>query len=227
MEGVKEWAARLLAKLKEFYGEKETLRDGVFIGGILLLIFYFPSIYTIIPLLKWRIFMTILIICSCFVLILVMIRRLFKRQGMEKIEKAVFMQFLKRFLLLCLCLLFTGVLQVWILYPTFSNVETIHLTAGKTFLLWIVQSIFFSFYSQAFVSACMKLKETMKEWAVGFLKTCKKSILPLAILAFLATAATQTVYRIAPIPAQMLSVIFTVFLWLTAIIIQERECYES
>lgn len=171
--------------------------------------------------------MTILIICSCFVLILVMIRRLFKRQGMEKIEKAVFMQFLKRFLLLCLCLLFTVVLQVWILYPTFPNVETIHLTAGKTFLLWIVQSIFFSFYSQAFVSACMKLKETMKEWAVGFLKTCKKSILPLAILAFLATAATQTVYRIAPIPAQMLSVIFTVFLWLTAIIIQERECYES
>ena len=227
MEGVKERTAKLLTKLKEFYGKKEILRDGVFTGGILLLISYLPSIYAIIPSSKWKVFIAVLMICSCLALLIAMIHRIFKRHGMEKFEKAGCIQFLKRFLSLCVLLLVTAILQVRILYPTFSNVEDVQLSGGKIFLMWVVQSVFFSFYSQAFVSACMKLQETVKEWAVRFLKTCRKDILPLAVLAFVVTAATQAVYQIAPIPAQMLSVIFTTFLWLTAIIIQERECYES
>lgn len=226
MERVKKYIAKLLIDVRKYYSSKETWKDGIYIGLILLIMTSLPSIYYRIPISKWRLLLAVFLFSISFGLLLFMIHRILKRHWMQNQEKADWLQFLKRILILCIVLVIAVALQVRILYPAFSGIAVIQLSGGKKLIVWIVQSVFFSFYSQAFISACIRIEQSIKEWLKRFAKSCCKSILPLALLTLLITVGIQQISDILPILAQVLSVLFTTFLWITAIMIQERENYE-
>lgn len=222
MKVLKKRITKLICNVKNYYALKETWKDGIFIGGILLIMTFFPGLYDRIPVLKWRLLLAVFSFAINFVLLLFVIRRLLRRHLVQKPKKADWLHFLMRMLILLTALTIAVVLQVKILYPAFFGIADIRLSGENQYFIWIVQSIFFSFYSQAFVSVCIRIKQPVKEWFISFLQSCLKCVLPLTLATLLITAGIYALSNISQILAHALSVPFTTFLWITAMVMQER-----
>lgn len=227
MEELKKWAGILSTKVKQYYGSRETMGDGIIIGVIILIMTYLPSTYNMIPQPDWRVLFVFGLLGICLGLLLYFIKRLLKRHKIQKIEKENWIHLFARILILCIVLTVVVILQVKILYPSFSGIAVIQLSGKETLIIWIVQSIFFAFYSQALISACFGIENSIKEWLRRLLATYYKSFLPLVLLSFLITAGIQAISNITETIARGLSVILTTFLWITVIAMQERNINEN
>ena len=227
MEELKKWTEILLTKVKQYYGSRETIGDSIVIGVIILIMTYLPSTYNMIPRPDWRVLFVLALLGICLGLLLYFIRRLLKRHKIQKFEKENWIHLLERILILCIVLTVVVILQVKILYPSFSGIAVIQLSGKETLIIWIVQSIFFALYSQALVSACFGIENSIKEWLSRLVSTYYKSFLPLVLLSFLTTAGIQAISNITETIARCLSVILTTFLWITVIVIQERSINEN
>lgn len=222
MRKIKRFGRKILGCLSALYKRGELVIDALCVMLSVSIITFLPAMYTKMNIVPVRVVVTLLLLVAVVMAVAILVRRIVKRGRTEGSSRA------KKLRMLCGA--FITAIMVWlgsniiveVMHPSLAGVYSVGMTEQQKDIITAVNSLLFVLYSQILITLCTCAYQSMGIFLKNLGKVLLYTFIPLGIVVFASVSIVNILFTQASVGRDVLNAMFTSFLWITSITVNEN-----
>ena len=222
MRKIKRFGRKIMEYLSVLYMRGELVVDALCIMLSVSIITFLPAIYTRIKSLPVRVLVTLLLFVIAIAAVVLVVKRTVKRGRIEGGGKAKKLRMLCGAFVIAIMVWLGSYIIVEIMHPSLAGVYSVGMTEREKDIITAVNSLLFVLYSQILVTLCTCAYQPMSIFLKNLGRVLLYTFIPLGLVIFASVSIVNILFAQASVGRDVLNALFTSFLWITSITINEN-----
>lgn len=222
MRKLKRLGRKVWGNLSALFGRGELLIDTLCIATSVSIFAFLPALYTRIKSLPVRVLTTLLLLAIAIAAVVLVVKRIVKRGRTEGSGRAKKLRMLCGVAITAIMVWLGSNIIVEVMHPSLAGVYTVGMTEQEKDIVTAVNSLLFVLYSQILITLCTCAYQPIGIFLKNLGRVLLYTFIPLGLVVFASVSIVNILFTQASVGEDVLNAMFTSFLWITSITVNEN-----